>query len=318
VPRLSIIIPVVDDSQGLDDTLVSVLENRPANCEVLVVHNQPYHDPYNLSDEVRFVEAEHGATATACWNRGLSESQSPVIHLLACGLEVCAGWADAALRHFHDDPAVAAVAALIVERADREKIVSAGLGYRAEGTLWSIAQGGRSSEPAIRPHELCSPDWPAGFYRAAAVRSVGGFWPFLGAATAAVDLGLALRRAGFRCVLDPECLTHVAPETLRRESAFRRGRDTERLFWRWLPSRSRMSSLVGHAALWAGEGVVGIVKPSLFAQMAGRACGVCETALIRRRTEFFTPKAGERSSIVPSPHFAVGPAQDRRPTSRVA
>jgi hypothetical protein len=31
VPRLSIIIPVVGDSPQLDDTLVSVLENRPAN-----------------------------------------------------------------------------------------------------------------------------------------------------------------------------------------------------------------------------------------------------------------------------------------------
>ena len=60
MPRLSIVIPVLGDPQQLDDTLLSVLENRPANCEILVVHNQPYHDPYNLSDEVRFVEAERG------------------------------------------------------------------------------------------------------------------------------------------------------------------------------------------------------------------------------------------------------------------
>ena len=66
MPRLSIVIPVLGDSQQLDDTLVSVLENRPANCEILVVHNEPYHDPYHLSDEVQFVEAQCGASMVAC------------------------------------------------------------------------------------------------------------------------------------------------------------------------------------------------------------------------------------------------------------
>jgi len=57
VPRLSIVIPVLGDPRKLDDTLVSVLENRPAHCEILVVHNEPYDDPYQLSNEVCFIEA---------------------------------------------------------------------------------------------------------------------------------------------------------------------------------------------------------------------------------------------------------------------
>ena len=58
--RLSIVIPVLGDQKPLDDTLVSILENRPANCELVVVHNTPYNDPYGLSGEVQFVQAPAG------------------------------------------------------------------------------------------------------------------------------------------------------------------------------------------------------------------------------------------------------------------
>ena len=137
MPRLSIVIPVLGDPQQLDDTLLSVLENRPANCEILVVHNQPYRDPYNLSDEVRFVEAPRGAGAVECLNRGLAASRSPVVFVLSCGVEVCPGWADAGLRHF-GDPAIAAVAAVVLDRDDRGKIVSAGLGYLGGGWCFCV------------------------------------------------------------------------------------------------------------------------------------------------------------------------------------
>jgi len=56
VPRLSIVIPCLGGAAEFDATLVSVLQHRPADCEVLVIHNEPYDDPYALGHEVRFVE----------------------------------------------------------------------------------------------------------------------------------------------------------------------------------------------------------------------------------------------------------------------
>ena len=123
--RLSIVIPVLGDPQQLDDTLVSVLENRPANCEIVVVHNRPYHDPYRLSDEVRFIEAERGTALAECLNRGLAASRASVVHVLTCGVEVSAGWADVAFRRF-GDPDVAAVGSVVLNRDDPEKAISAG------------------------------------------------------------------------------------------------------------------------------------------------------------------------------------------------
>ena len=61
MPRLSIVIPVLGNVEGLEDTLVSVLENRPVDCQIVVVLNRPYDDPYDLKDEVCFVEAPPGA-----------------------------------------------------------------------------------------------------------------------------------------------------------------------------------------------------------------------------------------------------------------
>ena len=56
MPRLSCVIPAVGTTQDLETTLVSVLEKRPDDCEIIVVLNESYADPYGLKDEVRFVE----------------------------------------------------------------------------------------------------------------------------------------------------------------------------------------------------------------------------------------------------------------------
>ena len=47
-PRLSIVIPSVHGAQALEETLLSVLENRPEQCEVIVALACEYDDPWNL------------------------------------------------------------------------------------------------------------------------------------------------------------------------------------------------------------------------------------------------------------------------------
>jgi GT2 family glycosyltransferase len=317
VLRLSIVIPILGDPQQLDDTLVSVLENRPANCEILIVHNEPYHDPYNLSDEVRFVEARRGAGLAECLNQALVASRAPVVHVLACGVEVGAGWADAAMPHFRE-PAIAAVAATVLHRGDGRKIFSAGLGYRPEGASWKLV---RPYEPDARDtdsEDLCGPDTLAAFYRKSAIEAVGGFSPWLGDAAVGIDLALALRQAGFRCVWEPRCLAHVGVAAMRDEPAFRRGRQAERLFWRWASSHGWLRSLVSHAALVAGECVIGLWRPSMLVQLVGRACGMLQAALSRRsrkRPEF---AICPMPSVVGKPHFAAAGLNSEQRTARVA
>jgi GT2 family glycosyltransferase len=319
VPRLSIIIPVVGDSQQLDDTLVSVLENRPVNCEILVVHNRPYHDPYNLSDEVRFVEAECGAGMVECLNRGLAACRSPVVQVLACGVEVLPGWADAALRHF-SDPAIAAVGGIVVDRDDRRKIVSAGWGYRVEGTAWRLGQQNEPDKVTAVQRDLCGPDALAAFYRTSAIQAVGGFSSWTGDALAGIDLALALRQAGFHCVLEPQFTAYAAATATRRESAFRCGRHAERLFWRWAPSHGWLSSLVGHMALLAGQCVISLWRPSMPVQLVGRVCGTLDAMFAERRPTIEEADFTRTPSVggVAAPHFATARLHKEQHSSRVA
>jgi hypothetical protein len=317
VPRLSIVIPVLGDPRQLDDTLLSVLENRPANCEILVVHNEPYHDPYHLSDEVRFVEAERGAGMVACINRGLTASQSPVVHLLACGVEVSAGWADAALRHF-GNPEIAAVGGVLVDRADHGTIVSAGLGYRPEGTAWRLGQGRSPSHLATCQQDFRGPDTLAAFYRKSSVEQAGGFSTWAGDALAGIDLALVLWHSGFRCVLEPQCVAKANTVTIPTGPAFRHGRHAERLFWRWASSHGWFASLLGHVALLAGQCVIGLWRPSMFLQLAGRAWGLLSTIFARRRPAPAESAPVAEPSVVAAPHFAQAHLRETQRSSRVA
>jgi hypothetical protein len=314
---LSIVIPVLGDPRQLDDTLLSVLENRPANCEIVVVHNQPYHDPYHLGSEVRLIAAERGATMVECLNQGLAASGAPVIHVLTCGVQVCPGWADPALRRF-GDPRVAAVAALVVHRHDRRKIVSAGLGYAADGTAWRLERFDPSDAPADDPPDFCGPDTLAAFYRRLPLESRGGFSSWAGDSLAGIDLALALRRAGYRCVLEPRSVAHVDAAATYVEPAFRRGRNGERLFWRWAANHGRWSSLLAHAGLLAGQCITALWRPSLAVQLTGRAWGTLQLVFARRRPAAAAASAIARPSVIAAPHFDVARLQKARRSPRAA
>jgi hypothetical protein len=314
VLRLSIVIPLLGDQKQLDDTLVSVLENRPSNCEVFVVHNEPYDDPYDLAGEVQFIQAPRRARLVECVRLALSACRAPVVHVLACGVEVRAGWANAALRHFRD-PEVASVAPLVVHCDDNQAVVSAGLGYRAEGVVWRLGQGRTPEQVAEEPEELCGPDALAAFYRRSALESAGVFSSAAVDMLAAVDIALSLQKAGFRCIVEPECLAQVDAAAVCEKPGFRRGRDAERLFWRWASAHGRVRSLAAHAALLAGECVIGLWRPSMLMQLAGRAFGAMATAWGRKQPT--SPKFTETDeAVIPfsPPAAATSHGEDQKST----
>lgn len=128
--RLSIIVPAVGPQSDLDNTLVSVLENRPANTEIVVPHAEKYQDPYGLSDEVRFV-ASDGDQPLHLLNVGIQASRGEVIHLLHSGMEVTPNWTASILDRFDAEPDVAAIGSSI---KGSSKADLAGVRYRAGGT----------------------------------------------------------------------------------------------------------------------------------------------------------------------------------------
>lgn len=246
-PRLSIVIPAAD-AAALEDTLVSVLENRPADCEIIAALGMPYDDPWNIAEEVRFVQAPVGTGMVGRVNLGVASSRGAVVHVLAAGWKATEGWTDAAVSHFAD-PNVAAVVPVGVAANDRGRVVAAGI-RRTAGGRSVVAVPPRSAEriESFRPETVAPPVAPAleaGFWRAD-VLARGGFDSACGDALAAADMAALLTCAGETVVLQPESRVVWGPAA-KRPTPFVAGMNAERLFWRSLPTHATLPAVVAHA-----------------------------------------------------------------------
>ncbi len=257
------------DLKRFEDTLVSVLENQPEQSEVVVVLSEPYDDPYGLQGEVTFVEAPPGADLLDCLVCGLSASSAPVVHLIASGCEATPGWADAALARFCESD-VAAVAPVVVDRDQPERILSAGLRWTAAGWIGRIAAGKRLDRFAANDRFLCGPELAAAFYRREVLERVETLQHHGSELATATDLALAIRKAGYRAVQEPGSLTTATGDLLVSGGAWREGLASERLFRRWTAVPGWKRSWAAHAGLVALECLQFPLRPSTVARLAGR------------------------------------------------
>ncbi|MEM6691016.1 MAG: hypothetical protein AAF664_16430, partial [Planctomycetota bacterium] len=115
--RLSILVAIDPTQSSAKDwghqlaefeaTLISVLENRPSDAEILVCHDGSYEDPFDLCAEgVRFcvpTESADEPSLIDLWQAGLAEASGRHIHLIGGGAKVTAGWSDSAQLAFESD-----------------------------------------------------------------------------------------------------------------------------------------------------------------------------------------------------------------------
>lgn len=271
--RLSIIIPYLGNPKRLEDTLVSVLENRPNDCEVLAVLAQPYDNPYKLDDEVCFCRAADGTGLAELMNLGIATSRAPVVHLLTCGAEVREGWADVAMAHFRD-PQVASVAPLAIDLDHRDRVLAAGVQYTPAGRIRLRGNGGFVGAVEPRAGPVLAPYPAAAFYRKTALESLGGFAASVADWLAVLDTGLTLRYLGYRTILEPASVVAASSGHQPRPAAFREALERERFFWRWGPWVADSSPLM-HLLATVGDCVQGIRDFTILAQVAGRFAGIC-------------------------------------------
>lgn len=316
MPRLAIVISALGNIESLEGTLLSVLENRPSDSEIIVALNQAYSDPYDLKSEVRFVEAPAQAAGVARINRALAATRAPFVHLLASGCTVTEGWADVALSRF-GDRRIASIAPLVLAADDHERIFAAGVEYRPGGARYLACQDhGAAPLPPEAPGKITGACHFAGFFRKSALDFVGGLSGQLGLQQADVDLALVLERAGFTAALETRSCVYATAQVEPRQSALSQALYDERLFWRNLPPAGRIKSLAAHGGLVAIELLRSFGRPRMLAQMAGRAWACCQLggylrhhqalAQLARRTLHARPLVEMR---VDSPHNVPAHAQ---------
>lgn len=245
VCRLSILIPLRGEIEPFEDTLAAVLQNRPSDSEVLVVHRGDYADPYDLAGEVRFIESAAEADLVQMINDAASHASGHVFHVLQPGTLVEEGWTKAAVSWF-DEPDVGAVAPVIFDGEDRDRVSIAGLCYSTGGRR--ILNG--SGKPVARckrvfRRRIAAPAMEAAFYRLDAFNALGGYSSSVGASFADLDVGLSLHAIGFRSVLEPESAVYRTVSETDERASFRSGLCAQRLFWRHAPGRGLIAAMLG-------------------------------------------------------------------------
>lgn len=224
--KLSIIIPALGAAEEMEEGLVSVLQHRPADAEVVVVLGRPYADPYDLADEVRFVRGSRRGGLPAALQLGLSESSGEIVHFLRAGSTVAENWCEAALAAFQE-PAVAAASPLVFDAEQAATSPMQGVVYLAGGRRRAEFLGADGE-----PGEILGPMMDAAFYRRGPLVSVGGPAGGLGDDLIDVDLALALRAAGYQAALAVDSHVTLTSAVATKISATRRGLYAQRLYRR--------------------------------------------------------------------------------------
>jgi hypothetical protein len=273
VPRLSILIPCLGGAADFDGTLVAVLQHRPADCEVLVIHREAYDDPYGLRGEVEFLRTSRESSLCGLVNAGLAAASGDVVHVLACGLTPQEGWAEPALAHFRDEEVAAVVPALF--HADGSRLLAAGV---------RLSPGGRRCVLADRRlllrgsghlrARIGGPTFAAGFFRRDVLLALGGFNVAATDRLADVALALDLAALDLRAELEPasRIVQTADPWQTIPDWPLARGWAAERLFWQQATQIALPLALAAHALAVA-------LDPT---SLAGRLLALCELGSVRR------------------------------------
>jgi GT2 family glycosyltransferase len=226
----------------------------PAGTQIIVVDDGSTDGtPGWLADnfphvEIVRLEGNHGFCQAV--NEGLRHVRGDVVELLNNDTEVCAGWAEPCLRHFHD-PTIGSVAPLVLRMESPNIIDSAGQQYHVCGWATDRGYGQPVTDAFLHNREVFGPCASSGFYRRSALERVGGLLPEFEAYLEDVDLSFRLRWAAYRCVYEP------ASRVLHRRSASygksehvlrMLSRNEELVWWNNLPLGEMLLGMPAHAA----------------------------------------------------------------------
>jgi GT2 family glycosyltransferase len=291
---LSIVIPTHNRTDLLRACLQAVTRHAPAGSEIVVVDDaSPNGTASKLTASFGGVitlrlERQRGFAAAA--NTGIRASRGDIVEMLNDDTEVQAGWADAALRWF-DDPAIGAVAPLVLAWPDGKIIDSAGDRYYLGGIAGKRGNGSPLAPVYLEPCRVFGTSAAAGFYRRSALDRVGLFDESFGSYFEDVDLAFRLNRAGFSTMYEPasRVLHHVSASFGRTGRCLleRQSCNEERVFWRNLPACALWRALPKHAAVLAGKALRRFEEGTLTPWLFGRLRVAWEwREVVRRRREW--------------------------------
>ena len=229
---LTIIIPFLKnmETELLEETLVSVLANRPKDCDIIVVNAADYEDHWQIWEEgVVFCMADSDTGLMEAINIGIQNAQAPVVHIILCGCQVKEGWTQKAVVRFEQSNVAAVVP--IVEVAGGQSAPNAirGTAYTRDGVILPLAGG--KTQP---PHSFLAPTVMGAFFRTDTLVDIGGFDTSLDPRFSFVDTALLLEAIKRKTVYEGESALSYETCPLLEPTLAERITAQETIFQRWV------------------------------------------------------------------------------------
>lgn len=194
MPRLSIIIPHRRNDVELENTILSVLENKPSDCEVIVVHDGSYANPYQLQDEVLLIR-DQSSTDVGMINRALMVARAPIVCLLCNGATVYGErWSEEAVDRMHQDLEIAAISPTSTEALPRTSVAGIDVSNFQLRPVLSRSHAETKSDGELSGPSLC-----CGFYRRKILTAVGGWNESVHWDNIDIELAMLLNALGLKC-----------------------------------------------------------------------------------------------------------------------
>ena len=227
---LTIIIPLLKETETelFEATLVSILENRPEEDDILVVNAAGYENCYDLTQEegVIFCGADPETKLIDAVNIGVRHSDTPYICPILCGCAVGENWADSALLHFEDAATSVVIPKLLKTVSPGRELASFGHALTSDGVLVPLRSG------KLPAGSLPVPGMGGTFFRRRPVLDLGLFQPELGD-FALADMAFLIKQTGGQIDYEPDTVLSYDAAALPALSLSARLTAQETLYTRW-------------------------------------------------------------------------------------
>lgn len=275
--HISIIIPFFRGAsqEALEETLVSVLENRPPCSEILVVLGENYTDPWEVRKEgVRFLSISRRISPTQIINEGIEHARGAVLNIVLPGTCVESGWTEDAVRAFGNS-AVAVVVPTIYEQSSSQEPQIRNCVYRIGGKISTVV----SKTPFDREKTNLDSDSftvplpNAAFFRKSALEEINllksSFFPQI----AYIDVCLMLRHLGMKieCVNTSSAI--IRENCMFQDETFAWNLQCEQLYLRWANLGGWFCSVQRHITCVLSEVLSHLPHLSTLSVLCGRLLG---------------------------------------------
>lgn len=296
--RISIVVPHLGDTVAFEESLVSVLENRPSGADVWVAHDGTYQDPFDLGDEVRFVTAESNNVA-ALVAAAVEVVNSKFVHVIGGGVRATHDWTRSALECLQDESV--AIVAPVARRSPDGPVTAAGWCDSAKDILVPLGRGAKQ----IHRRQAASIGGAylvASFWRRPELRAACRAFSVHDAVAAEFAWSRLLTDNGWRCELANDSIVLAGDEAFGASPSFHRGQTL-----RSLASEIDQQSGLGSVVMTAFANLVNpvrLISPGRWAETLGQASTLMrETAVVRaiRYDQIVSPSEEVTTLPLPAP-----------------